>query len=34
MVGHMTSPFILSLILLVGGGLLVLYFLPGPPVVK
>ena len=34
MVGHVVSPFDLSGTLLVGGGLLVLYSLPGPPVVK
>ena len=33
-VGHMVSPFDLSQILLVGGGLLVLWSLPGLPVVK
>ena len=32
--GHVASPSILYLFLLVGGGLLVLYSLPGPPVVK
>ena len=34
MVGHVASPFILSQLLLVDGGLLVLYSLPGPPVIK
>ena len=34
MVGHVVSPFDLSRTLLVGGGLLVLGSLPGPPVVK
>ena len=33
-VGHMVSPFDLSQILLVGGGLLVSCSLPGPPVIK
>ena len=33
-VGHVVTPFDLSRILLVGGGLLVLCSLPGPPVVK
>ena len=33
-VGHLVSPFDLSQTLLVGGGLLVLCSLPGPPVVK
>ena len=33
-VGHLVSPFDLSQTLLVGGGLLVLGSLPGPPVVK
>ena len=33
-VGHMVSPFDLSQTLLVGGGLLGLCSLPGPPVVK
>ena len=33
-VGHVVSPFDLSLTLLVGGGLLVLCSLPGPPVIK
>ena len=33
-VGHLVSPFDLSQTLLVGGGLLVLRALPGPPVVK
>ena len=32
--GHMVSPFDLSLTLPVGGGLLVLCFLPGPLVLK
>ena len=32
--GHAASPFDLSGTLLVGGGLLILYSLPGPPVVK
>ena len=34
MVGHVVSPFDLSLILPVGGGLLVPYSLPVSPVVK
>ena len=34
MVGHIVSPFDLSRTLLVGGGLLVLCSLPGPPVLK
>ena len=34
MVGHVVSLFDLSRILLVGGGLLVLCSLPGPPVIK
>ena len=34
MVGHVVSPFDLSLTLPVGGGLLVLCSLPGPPVIK
>ena len=36
LVGHVTSPVDLLHVLPVpvGGGLLVLYFLPGPPVVK
>ena len=34
MVGHVLSPFDLSGILLVGGGVLVPSSLPGPPVVK
>ena len=33
-VGHVVSPFDLSQTLLVGGGLLVLCSLPGPPVLK
>ena len=33
-VGHVVSPFDLSQTLLVGGGLLVLCSLPGPPVIK
>ena len=33
-IGHVLSPFDLSQTLLVGGGLLVLCYLPGPPVVK
>ena len=33
-VGHVVSPFDLSRTLLVGGGLLVPCFLPGPPVMK
>ena len=33
-VGHMVSPFDLSQILLVGGGLLVSCSLPGPPIIK
>ena len=33
-VGHLVSPFDLSQTLLVGGGLLVLCSLPGPPVLK
>ena len=33
-VGHMVSPFDLSQILLVGGGLLVSCSLPGPSVIK
>ena len=33
-VGNMVSPFDLSRTLPVGGGLLVLCFLPGPPVIK
>ena len=33
-VGHVVSPFDLSWTLLVGGGLLVLCSLPGPPVIK
>ena len=33
-VGHVVSPFDLSWTILVGGGLLVLCSLPGPPVVK
>ena len=33
-VGHLASPFHLSPVLLVGGGLLVLCPLPGPPVIK
>ena len=33
-VGHVASPFDLSRTLLVGGGLLVLCSLPGPPVLK
>ena len=33
-VGHVVSPFDLSLTLLAGGGLLVLRSLPGPPVIK
>ena len=32
--GHAVSPFDLSRTLLVGGGLLILYFLPGSPVIK
>lgn len=32
--GHAVSPFDLTGTLLVGGGLSVLYSLPGPPVVK
>ena len=32
--GHAVSPFDLSLTLPVGGGLLVLYALPGSPVIK
>ena len=32
--GHAVSPFDLSPTLLVGGGLLVLYSLSGPPVIK
>ena len=32
--GHVASPFDLSRTLLVGGGLLIPYSLPGPPVVK
>ena len=34
MVGHVVSPFDLSLTLLVGGGVLGLCSLPGPPAVK
>ena len=34
LVGHMASPFDLLHILRTGGGLLVPYFLPGPPVIK
>ena len=34
MVGHVVFPFDLSRTLLVGGGLLVLCSLPGPPVIK
>ena len=34
MIGPVVSPFDLSLILLVGGGLLVPCSLPGPPLVK
>ena len=34
LVGHVASPFDLSQILPVGGGLLVLCSLPGPPVLK
>ena len=34
MVGHVVSPFDLSRTLLVGGGLLVPYSLPGSPVIK
>ena len=34
LVGHVVSPFDLSQILPVGGGLLVPCFLPGPPVIK
>ena len=34
MLEHAASPFDLSRIALVGSGLLVLYFLTGPPVVK
>ena len=34
MVGHVVSPFDLSQTLLVGGGLLVPYSLPGSPVIK
>ena len=33
-VGHVASPFDLSQIILVGGGLLVPYSLPGPSVIK
>ena len=33
-VGHVVTPLDLSRILLVGGGLLVLCSLPGPPVIK
>ena len=33
-VGHVVPPFDISQVLLVGGGLLVLWSLPGPPVVK
>ena len=33
-VGHVVSPFVLSLTLPVGGGLLVPCSLPGPPVIK
>ena len=34
LVGHVVSPFDLSRTLLVGGGLLVPFSLPGPPVIK
>ena len=33
-VGHVVSPFDLSQTLLVGGGLLVLHSLPGPPILN